>query len=671
MPRLSSSPGTGGGASALSGLSDVSLSSPSSGQLLSYNGTSWVNTAGLSGYLPLAGGTMTGGIVWTGNQAGGGLSAANIYRTGNGLVYNEATGRYHEFTIQGTDSLVVQAGSNNSYVPFAFNGTQTPMAATNTFMYRDVNGSLNINVPTGGFLSWYVNAVLYGTLGVNGLALSGSQTLYSGSTPCLYFDGTNLNTNVTTGATFIQRVNGTAQLDFGVKGLRFLTSMTAPASTETTIRYDSTYGLLCQHTATKSFWIQEAGTNCIKVNTNGITLFATNGDTSAVCLFAAASYGVLGTPASGSWYMQAGGTNQFQFGTAGLKFLADHTALGATETGFYRLATNAGIVANVPTGGTFGVSVNGTTRIQVYGAGIKLLSTGAPSTSDRCLTDYSGGSDIGLQAPATGKVIFWNAGNNKLEISSGACNTLQPILWTQTQSSPGASYTSSWRDSAGSLIFNVPTSALVKMTVNDVAQATIDTTGLTFPTAHTAPAGTVYGLYRTANSTYINVPTGKWFTVSVNAVDAVYMDTNGVKLGSAGTVTGGSVMFTNGGNNWALLNGPIGCVLQSNATNIIYAGANFCEHTPPALALTAATTRTVATSATTKSGMVLVINSTSGTSALFYVSNGTPTKIAGDAAIVAGAPGASQVGLELSSTTLRINNGYATSQSIAYHSFLS
>ena len=61
-----------------------------------------------------------------------------------------------------------------------------------------------------------------------------------------------------------------------------------------------------------------------------------------------------------------------------------------------------------------------------------------------------------------------------------------------------------------------------------------------------------------------------------------------------------------------------------------------------------------------------MINTTDGKRATFSVENGTPVKIEGDASFVAGAPGASQIGLELSSTTLRINNGYAGAKLIAF-----
>ncbi len=72
VPTLTISSGTAsrtwstssGGSTTLSGLSDVSLSSLTSGQYLKFDGTNWVNdTINVSGYLPTTGGTMTGNIV--------------------------------------------------------------------------------------------------------------------------------------------------------------------------------------------------------------------------------------------------------------------------------------------------------------------------------------------------------------------------------------------------------------------------------------------------------------------------------------------------------------------------------------------------------------------------------------------------------------------------------
>jgi hypothetical protein len=66
----------------------------------------------------------------------------------------------------------------------------------------------------------------------------------------------------------------------------------------------------------------------------------------------------------------------------------------------------------------------------------------------------------------------------------------------------------------------------------------------------------------------------------------------------------------------------------------------------------------------TGSGMVLVHNSTTKLMAIFLVFNQTVTKVSGDASIVAGAAGVSQIGLEWDATQYRVVNGYAASQSI-------
>lgn len=57
---------TGGGASTLDDLTDVVVTTPASGHLLYHNGTNWLNgTAGSAGVLPLTGGTLTGALSGT------------------------------------------------------------------------------------------------------------------------------------------------------------------------------------------------------------------------------------------------------------------------------------------------------------------------------------------------------------------------------------------------------------------------------------------------------------------------------------------------------------------------------------------------------------------------------------------------------------------------------
>lgn len=56
-----------GGSISLAGLSDVTISSPTTGQILQYNGSKWFNSSLAGSYLPLAGGTMSGTINMNGS----------------------------------------------------------------------------------------------------------------------------------------------------------------------------------------------------------------------------------------------------------------------------------------------------------------------------------------------------------------------------------------------------------------------------------------------------------------------------------------------------------------------------------------------------------------------------------------------------------------------------
>ena len=66
----------------------------------------------------------------------------------------------------------------------------------------------------------------------------------------------------------------------------------------------------------------------------------------------------------------------------------------------------------------------------------------------------------------------------------------------------------------------------------------------------------------------------------------------------------------------------------------------------------------------TGSGMVMLHDDTTGALGLFLVWAGAVTKVAGDAAMVVGAAGANQIGLQWTGAVYRISNGYAVSHNI-------
>ena len=93
-------------------------------------------------------------------------------------------------------------------------------------------------------------------------------------------------------------------------------------------------------------------------------------------------------------------------------------------------------------------------------------------------------------------------------------------------------------------------------------------------------------------------------------------------------------------------------------------GIDFASSTAPPNYVTLAASATY--DLANGSGLVILHNNFNGFGAVFFTYAGNTVKIAGDASIVAGTGGASQIGITYNpgNGKYRINNGYATSQSI-------
>ena len=207
-------------------------------------------------------------------------------------------------------------------------------------------------------------------------------------------------------------------------------------------------------------------------------------------------------------------------------------------------------------------------------------------------------------------------------VTSPATTQTGPLQFTTTQTSAGATISNDWRGSAGQLTRNVPTGGTVNASVNGAVQTSTGTSGMAFPTGQGAPATSVFGLFRDNSSgTNLQAATTGYTLISANGQAAPRTITGG----AAGSITPGMVRSE-----------ALGVSLANAGTrSVMSPGAN----------------------ATLYSGTVIVVDTTNKRRAAFSVEAGTPTKIEGHAQFVAGAPGASEVGLELSSTTLQINNG--------------
>jgi len=188
----------------LAGLSDVTLTSPTTNQVLQYNGTQWVNGAAPTSYtLPIASGVTLGGI-----KIGSGL---NI--DGTGIVSVAATGvgairALQQFTATaGQTVFTVSGGYTAGLIDVFLNGvllTPTSITASNgnTFTLADaalVNDVLDVyvynpiyngfisntdQVPEGATNLYYTNARARASISLTTTGTSGSAT-YNSSTGVL------------------------------------------------------------------------------------------------------------------------------------------------------------------------------------------------------------------------------------------------------------------------------------------------------------------------------------------------------------------------------------------------------------------------------------------------------------------------------------------------------
>lgn len=137
--------GAAGGASAFSGLSDVAISSPTTGQVPVYNnGTGkWENntvSATDSTKLPKDGSSsMSGPLVFSGTQSSAGSSTVNIWSDAAGFNFHAYNGR-HCFSVNGT--IYAKLGTDG----FTFQATQSDPGGSASAIWQDSSANLNYNV---------------------------------------------------------------------------------------------------------------------------------------------------------------------------------------------------------------------------------------------------------------------------------------------------------------------------------------------------------------------------------------------------------------------------------------------------------------------------------------------------------------------------------------------
>lgn len=109
------------GAGKLSGLSDVTLSSLTTGQSISWNGTAWVNSSAGAGSVTSVGGTgtvvgltLTGTVTTTGNLTLGGTFALPTGQVTTRMIYDTFTATAAQTTF--TNSVTYTSGKIEVYV---------------------------------------------------------------------------------------------------------------------------------------------------------------------------------------------------------------------------------------------------------------------------------------------------------------------------------------------------------------------------------------------------------------------------------------------------------------------------------------------------------------------------------------------------------------------------
>jgi len=160
------------GAVTLDDLSNVTVPSPATNDILTYNGSAWVNAGAPAASLPLAGGTMTGDITMGNNKA---------------IILKETTGN-------GTDSVTIKAPAS---VTTSYTLNLPPALGTGNQTLVDVAGDGVLTWgSSGGATAQYINYIV----GTASGSYSGSLTqfdlpfayLQDGKTIEVFYDGVKL-----------------------------------------------------------------------------------------------------------------------------------------------------------------------------------------------------------------------------------------------------------------------------------------------------------------------------------------------------------------------------------------------------------------------------------------------------------------------------------------------
>ncbi len=457
----------GAGATALNDLNDVILSSIISGDIVSYNGTNWVNLA-----------TSSLGFATT-SHTHSGFQALNTELTGlsslstNGITVRTSSGNYTGRTLATSSNIITIVNADGISGNPTFDINEANLTLDN------IGGTLSVGNGGTGATTFTSNGILYGN-GTGAIQATAAGTnnyiLYSNS-------GTPAWTNTPTLASL--NVNGNITLSGTVDGVDLSTASST---------WDSKWDELSDMTlATGNIYIGDGSNNPIAtsslyVDTNGnvgisstspsskltvegdgyigdelyIKGSRTTGDYSALILG-------QGTNSGGGMFTQRDGTStkttafagwdngvnnrELYFGGGGwgardpnfIYFYTDSNYGGNNDEGLLRMtidnnglvtiAQDLSVTGNITNGtwqaDTIDVAYGGTGTSTLPNSGYLLMSNGSnyefvASSSLGSASDLDGLTDVAITSADTGDIVYYN-GSDWVDISTSSLGLLADL----------------------------------------------------------------------------------------------------------------------------------------------------------------------------------------------------------------------------------------------------
>lgn len=377
------------GAGKLSGLADVAISSPSNGQSLQYNGTSWINVTGagsgtvtsvglsmptgfsVSGSPVTSSGTLAVSTALNGSIQGNGSGFTAISNTGSG---DNVLSVRPTMSVTGSGFTLQDATDNTKQANFVLSGLTT--GTTYSYALPAVSGS--------------TLAALSGNQ-----TFTGTQTYNAGMNLVSTASNINIGTGLTTGTMVIGGTGTTTNLTIGQSTVSQTTNIQAGA------------------TASGSTKTINIGTNGLSGSTTAITIGSTNGTT-------ATAYGAwtFNTPLAATNMTQAttstsGYLSSTDWNTFNGKW-SSGTALSATTGSFSGVVTSTVVTGTAPltiASTTLNTNLNADLLDGNHASAFYLASNPSGYTSNTgTVTSVSGTAPISVATGTTTPVVSLASG---------------------------------------------------------------------------------------------------------------------------------------------------------------------------------------------------------------------------------------------------------------------